>query len=156
MCVCKSLSCFFLSLQVSVFLLCMYHSSSFSFPSLLPRLRFLLCACCCFTHVRLFATLWTVARQAPLSMGFSRQEYCSGLPCPAPGDLPNLGIKPVSLTSLPGRFSITRVTWEAPLFPQVTYLKLEQCSKSTFTLAIFYVSSVCSLFFKNVKTRIKS
>ena len=37
--------------------------------------------------------------QAPLSMGFSRQEYCSGLPCPLPGDLPNPGVEPVSLTS---------------------------------------------------------
>ena len=55
-CVCKSLSCLFLSLQVSVFLLCMYHSSAFSFPSLLPWLCFLLYACCCFTCVQLFAT----------------------------------------------------------------------------------------------------
>ena len=44
----------------------------------------------------LFVTLWTVAHQAPLSMGFSRQEYWSGLPCPPPGDLPNPGIKPRS------------------------------------------------------------
>ena len=44
------------------------------------------------------ATLWTVACQAPLSMGFSRQEYWSGLPCPPPGDLPNPGIKHRSLT----------------------------------------------------------
>ena len=43
-----------------------------------------------------FWTLWAVARQAPLSMGFSRQEYWSGLPCPSPGDLPNPGIKPRS------------------------------------------------------------
>ena len=42
-------------------------------------------------------TPWTVARQAPLSMGFSRQEYWSGFPCPSPGDLPNPGIKPGSL-----------------------------------------------------------
>ena len=42
-------------------------------------------------------TPWTVAHQAPLSMGFSRQEYWSGLPCPLPGDLPDPGIKPVSL-----------------------------------------------------------
>ena len=52
-----------------------------------------------FSRVHLFATLWTVAHQAPLSMGFSRQEYWSGLPCPPPGDLPNLGIEPSSLTS---------------------------------------------------------
>ena len=41
------------------------------------------------SRVRLFATPWTVARQAPLSMGFSRQEYWSGLPFPSPEDLPN-------------------------------------------------------------------
>ena len=46
--------------------------------------------------VRLFATPWTVARQAPLRMGFFRQEYWSGLPFPSPGDLPDQGIKPVS------------------------------------------------------------
>ena len=52
-----------------------------------------------FSHVRLWATLWTAACQAPLSMGFSRQEYWSGLPHPPPGDLPDSGIKPVSLKS---------------------------------------------------------
>ena len=46
--------------------------------------------------VRLLATPWTVAYQAPPSMGFSRQEYWSGLPFPSPGDLPNPGIKPGS------------------------------------------------------------
>ena len=46
------------------------------------------------SHVRLFVTLWTVAYQAPLSMGFSRQGYWSGLPFPSPGDLPNPGIEP--------------------------------------------------------------
>ena len=48
------------------------------------------------SHVQLFATLWTVAHQALLSMGFSRQEYWSGLPFPSPGDLPDAGIKPRS------------------------------------------------------------
>ena len=59
------------------------------------------------------ATLWTVAFQAPLSMGFSRQEYWSGLPFPSPGDLPNPGIKPRSpalradaLTSEPSQAEI--------------------------------------------------
>ena len=58
------------------------------------------CACRlnCFSCVRLFATLWTVAHQTLLSMGFSRQEYWSRLPFPLPGDLPNLGIKPSSRT----------------------------------------------------------
>ena len=48
------------------------------------------------SHVRLFATPWTVAYQAYQSMGFSRQEYWSGLPLPSPGDLPNPGIEPRS------------------------------------------------------------
>ena len=50
------------------------------------------------SRVRLFATLWTVARQAPLSMGFSRQEYWHGLPFPSPGDLSNPVIEPRSPT----------------------------------------------------------
>ena len=52
------------------------------------------CCCCClsrFSRVRLFETPWTVALQVPVSMGFSRQEYWSGLPCPPPGDLPDPG-----------------------------------------------------------------
>ena len=48
------------------------------------------------SRVRLFATPWTVAYQAPLSMGFSRQERWSGLPFPSPGDLPDPGIEPRS------------------------------------------------------------
>ena len=56
--------------------------------------------CCVFSHAQSFATLWTVALKAPLSMGFSQQEYWSGLPYPPPGDLPNPGIKPRSSTSL--------------------------------------------------------
>ena len=48
------------------------------------------------SRVRLFATPWTVAYQAPLPMGFSRQEYWSGLPFPSPGDLPDPGIEPRS------------------------------------------------------------
>ena len=58
------------------------------------------------SRIWLFATLWTVASQAPLSMGFSRQEYWNGLPCPPPRDLPNPEIEPVSLTlpALAGRF----------------------------------------------------
>ena len=51
---------------------------------------------CILSPVQLFATSWTVACQAPLSMEFSRQEYWSGWPFPSPGDLPNPGIKPVS------------------------------------------------------------
>ena len=50
------------------------------------------------SRVQLFATPWTVAHQAPLSMEFSRQEYWSGLPFPSPRDLPDPGIKPESST----------------------------------------------------------
>ena len=66
-----------------------------------------------FSHVWLFATLWTVVHQAPLSMGFSSQEYWSGLLCPSPGDLPGLGIEPASLMSLAlsGRFFTASATW---------------------------------------------
>ena len=58
------------------------------------------CYACVLSHVspaQLFETLWSVACQAPLSMGFSRQEYWSGLPCPPPGDRPHPGMKPPSL-----------------------------------------------------------
>ena len=52
-----------------------------------------------------FETLWTVARQVPLSMGFLRQEYWSGLPFPSPGDLPDPGIEPTSPTLAGGFFT---------------------------------------------------
>ena len=52
-----------------------------------------------FSHVWLFVNLWAVACQAPVSMGFFRQEYWSGLLCPPPGDLPDPGMEPASLKS---------------------------------------------------------
>ena len=60
-------------------------------------------------------TLWIVARQAPLSMGFSRQEYWSELPFPTPGDIPNPRIEPVFLMApaLAGGFVTTSASWEA-------------------------------------------
>ena len=68
-----------------------------------------------FSRVRFFVTPWTVAHQALLSMGFSRQDYWSGLPCPPPGDLPDPGIEPESHISpaLASKFFTTRATWEA-------------------------------------------
>ena len=68
-----------------------------------------------FSHVRLFAILWIAARQAPLAMGFPRQGYWGGLPCPSPGHLPDPGMEPVSLKSsaLAGEFFATSATWEA-------------------------------------------
>ena len=72
--------------------------------------------------VQLFATPWTVARQAPLSMGFPRQEYWSRLPFPTTGDLHNPGTEPVSLEShaLAGRFFTTNTTWKAHSSPQLS------------------------------------
>ena len=69
---------------------------------------------------QLFGTLWTVACQAPLSMGFSRQEYWSGLPCSPPRDLLDPGTEPASPVSLAlaGSFFTTSTTWEAPYRPQ--------------------------------------
>ena len=74
-------------------------------------------------------TPWTVAHQAPLSMGFSRQEYCSGLPFPSPGDLPNPGIEPRSLKSpaLAGRLFIS-AAWEAQEARNTTLWDLATCS----------------------------
>ena len=65
--------------------------------------------------VQLFAVPWTVAHQSPLSMGSSRQEYWSGLPCPLPGDLPDSRIEPASLKlpALTGGLFTTSATWEA-------------------------------------------
>ena len=68
-----------------------------------------------------------IACQVPLSKGFPRQEYWSGLPCLPPGDLPSPGIEPMSLTSpaLTGRFFATSTTWDAPApksrFPRIYY-----------------------------------
>ena len=66
-----------------------------------------------FSLFRLFAVLWTVSHQASLSMGFSRQEYWSGLPCPPPGDLPHPQAEPGSLMSpaLAGGFFTTSTTY---------------------------------------------
>ena len=74
------------------------------------------CMLICFIHVQLFSIPWTVTPQAPLPIGFSRQEYWKGLLCPPPGDLLNPRTKPVSLTSpaLAGKFFTTGATWEAP------------------------------------------
>ena len=85
------------------------------------------CVCVCerererereFRHSSLSATPWTIALQAPLSMEFSRQECWDRLPCPPPGDFPNLEIEPVSLASpaLAGRFFTTALPGKSPYF----------------------------------------
>ena len=74
------------------------------------------------SHVQLFATPWSVALQAPLSMGFSRQEYWSGLPCPPPGDLPDQWSDPGLLKNcrqilyhLSHQGSLMSVDWQAQI-----------------------------------------
>ena len=72
------------------------------------------------SHVGLFASLWTLACKAPQCMGFSRQEYWTGLPIPPPGDLHDPGIQPVSPalqadslpSALPGKPILLRLVWE--------------------------------------------
>ena len=81
-----------------------------------------------FSLVWLFATLWTVAHQTPLSMASSRQEYWSGLSCAPPGDLPDPGIEPASLKS-PALAGGVFTTWKA-LFVQWHYLILLDGSSS--------------------------
>ena len=90
--------------------------SAAGIPALSLREHVRVCELSHFSCVQLFVTLWTTACQAPLSVGFSRQEYWCGLPCPAPGDLPDLGIKPAPFMSpaLAGVFFTTNFTWEVP------------------------------------------
>ena len=73
-----------------------------------------------FSHIQLFASVWTVTHQSPLPMGFSRQEYWSGLPRPPPGDLPDPGIDPTSLKSsaLAGGLFTTATIWETQRSPR--------------------------------------
>ena len=101
---------------------CVEISISYLFRCVLSR----------FSCVQLSVTLWTVACQASLSMGFSRQEYWSGLPCSPPGNLPDLEIRPTFLMSpaLANRLFTTSVTWEAPYLskpPSFSYLSKPSC-----------------------------
>ena len=102
-----------------------------------------MCIYCRFSHVRLFVTPWTIACQAPLAMGFSRQEYWSGLPCPLPGDLPNPGIQPASLTSpaLAGMFFTTTAAFGRPLF----YILMGVTNRATLMRQKWYISDASSV-----------
>ena len=109
------------SRTLEVYLLCKNH---------LTRAKQCVCVLWCFSRALLFATPWTVAHQAPLSMGCSRQDYWSGLPCPFPVDLPNPGIKIVSpalqadssLLEPPGKPStVPTGAWHLP--PTATEIK---------------------------------
>ena len=97
-----------------------------------------------FSRVWHIVTLWIVARQAPLSKGFSRQEYWSGLPCPPPRNLPDPGIEPKSLKlpALVDRFFTTHATWKhyehatyyAISFLENHFLSFLQTRKQSLTL----------------------
>ena len=121
LCLCVS---FFSDSHKDTLVRCRAHSNQVRCVVWLHFHPFLNYICVCvpshFSHVQLFATLWTVAHQAPLSMEFSSQKYWSGLPFLSPGDLPHPEIEPcVSYVScdaaMPDGFFITSATWEAQL-----------------------------------------
>ena len=113
-----------------------------------------------FSHVQLCVTPWTIARQAPLSMGSSREEYWSGLPCPPPGDLTNPGAEPSSLLSpvLADRLPVRGHKWpgwpwrDCPSQVQITardgkYLTLEhifQTQTNQFRTQLLYWAVILS------------
>ena len=128
---------FYLELDHSVFTFAAFFLSLLRLPTL--------CVC-----VQLFATLWTVACQAPLSLGFSRPEYWSGLPCPSSGDHPNPGIKSMSpvYPALTGGF-FTSEQWGRPPtlvnINQFHSMKISMClillfsSQCLTTVIVFYI-----------------
>ena len=90
-----------------------------------------------FSHIWFFVTLKNMAHQAPLSMGFSRQEYWSELPCSPPGHLPNPGIEPTSVISpaLAGGFFTTSTTWIDLLNHCKLWVSICQSSNESFTVS---------------------
>ena len=95
------------------------------------------------SRVRLFATPWTVAHQTPLSMGFSRQEYWSGLPFPSPGDLPNPGIQPGSPALQSDALS------SEPQFDLICLLTKKKKKKDYKREALLTTMTLCSLGMEN-------
>ena len=102
------------------------------------------CVLSCFSYVPLFATLWTVAFEASLSVGFSRQEYWSGLPKPPSEDLPDPGAEPASLPSAAWAdgFFTTSATWEAHVS---VYMCDKQCLEGEFVSQFSSLSSPLGL-----------
>ena len=93
------------------------------------------CHACVLSHICLFETLWTVACQAPLSMGFSRQEYWSELPFPSPGNLPNPGTEPASTVSpAPQADSLPAEPLGKPSVCMSMYVSHHLTSTSAFTI----------------------
>ena len=95
-------------------------------PPILPGFPKTCARACVGSIVSVSVTPWAVAHQAPLSMGFSRQVYRSGLPFPSPGDLPGTGIEPVSPV-LAGGFFTTSASWKAPDVSVPEHEREQQC-----------------------------
>ena len=125
-----------LSPQVHSLLLCLQSFSANRFISTVFLDSIHVFVLSHFSHVSLYATLWTIASLVLQSMGFSRQEYWSGLLCPTSGDLLSPGIKPGSLTSptLSGGFFTTSTSWETPRFHIYTLIYYIFFSLSDLTL----------------------
>ena len=100
-----------------------------------------------FSRVWLFGTVGTIARQAPLSMGFSRQEYWRRLSFPLSGDHPNPGIKPVSLMSpaLAGRFFTTDTTWKPLGFNLLNFFLRTFTSMFMWDIGLLFSCCCCSV-----------
>ena len=111
-------------------------------------------------------TLWTVARRVPLSVGFPRQEYWSGLPFPSPGDLPDPGIKPMSpalaggcfTTEPPGKHGFLILVPNSFLFYLINVSKMrlcpEQCTRTSSSLEAIWLDSVLLDLLKYLTTSI--
>ena len=139
-------------MAICISLLSLFSSE---FASFLER-QDVACACLlsCFSRVWPFATLWTIAHQVPLSMGFSRQEYWSVLPSLPPGDLPYPGIEPVSLMSpaLASGFFTTSATREAQCayrycLMMLAHLSCLLCSKN-YSKCFMYVKLLIAFSFE--------
>ena len=107
-----------------------------------------MCACVLsrFSHIRLFVALWTVAHQAPLFMGFLRQEYWSGSPCPPPGDLPDPGSTlALNVSCIDRQIFHTSTTWETQLIMRSSHF-------GRHVHLLFYNSTV--IFWSNVFYRL--
>ena len=91
------------------------------------------------SSVLLFATSWTVAYQAPLSMGFSRQEYWSGLPFPSPGNLPDPGIEPTSLLGMQNSLPLSHQASPSIVLPPSQKIILKTMGERT---ALTYYTNI--------------
>ena len=90
---------------------------------------------CCCSLFQLFVTPWTVNHQASLPTGFSRKEYWSGLSCPPPGDLPDLGIKPLSLVFMFPKLADGSILPESPGKLPATNILKRKCTPGLFGLS---------------------